>query len=811
MAPNSTVPCFPVREAVSNGVLQGDNPVKFALPLLIIQITIVLLVTRTMAWVFKPFRQPRVLAEIIGGVLLGPTGFGRSKAYLNALFPKNSLTLIDTIATLGLLFFLFMVGLELDLKEIRKSGRVALLVALSGIMLPFLGGIGIATLIHESISVGVKFAPLVVFVGVPLSITAFPVLVRIMAEIKLLNTDLGKMVIPAAAINDVCAWILLAIGVAVSGPSTSPATPAYVLLWGAGFVLFMLTIVKMFMEWIANRVNGQETVSEIYVCVTMMGVLIAGFMTDAIGIHPLFGAFVFGLIVPKEGTFAQMLIEKIEDFVTVLMLPLFFASSGLKTNLGSINSAKTVGILFLLVFTAGVGKISATVMVALSLKLPVHEAFAFGFLMNTKGLVELIVLNIGKDLGVLDDQTFAILVLMCLLLMFFTTPAVMALYKPARSPVPYTSRKLEGSMKKEQLRILACVHGARSIPAILNLVEACRGSSKKRSLKIFAMHLIELSDRTSSIMTLSRARRLDGKKHGSASLDNILIAFEAYGRISKVPVRLLSIVSELANMHHDVWNSAVETRATIIIMPYNLYQKDDGTIENVNPGFRAVNQRVMQDAPCSVGVLVDRGLWGEDQLSETTVPHKVAVLFFGGADDREALAFGLRLAEHPNVTLWVLRFVLDQDEAGQVSHVINIDKGQTEDEEKLDEESLASVKPFKVEGTQGRDDLGQSIHYEEQLYKNSTESVLAIARSGVFSLFLVGRGHAKIGVTAIMERQLESSDLGLVGDALASAGGDMKSSILVIQQHHSSFNNCSSSPNISPNNTTNTSTEPKSV
>ena len=335
-----------------------------------------------------------------GGVLLGPSGLGRSEAYMKAIFPKNSLTLIDTVATLGLLFFLFMVGLELDLKEIRRSGKIALIIALSGIAVPFVGGIGVANLVRESLSLDTKFGPLVVFMGVPLSITAFPVLVRIMAERKLLATNLGKVVVPAAAINDVCAWILLAVGVALSGPSSSPATPAYVLISGLIFVLFMLFVMKRFMEWIAHRVEGQEVVSEIYVCITMMGVLLSGFTTDAIGIHPLFGAFVFGLIVPKEGTFAQMLIEKIEDFVTVLMLPLFFASSGLKTNLGSINSAKSFGFLVLLVLIAGLGKISATVVVALSIKLPLKEAFAFGFLMNTKGLVELIVLNIGKDLGV---------------------------------------------------------------------------------------------------------------------------------------------------------------------------------------------------------------------------------------------------------------------------------------------------------------------------------------------------------------------------------------------------------------------------
>ncbi|KAH7285783.1 hypothetical protein KP509_33G045800 [Ceratopteris richardii] len=696
-----------------------------------------------------------------------------------------------------------MVGLELDLKEIRKSGKKAFIIAIAGIGLPFSGGIAVAYIIHGGMSVHAKMGPLIVFMGVPLSITAFPVLMRIMAELKLLGAPLAKMVVPAAAINDVCAWILLAIGVAISGPSGSPVTPLYVILWGAGFVVFMIFVVKRLMERLAFRVTGREDVSERYVCVTLMGVLVSAFSTDLIGIHPLFGAFIFGLIIPNEGPFAQMLIEKIEDFVTVLMLPLFFASSGLKTNLGSIDNGRAVGYLALLICTAATGKIIGTVIVALWMKLSVREAFAFGFLMNTKGLVELIVLNIGKDLGIFDDQTFALLVLMCLLLMLFTTPAVKALYKPARDPVPYIHRKLEG-VQKDQLRILACVHGTRAIPAVLNLVEACKATSKKKPLKLFAMHMVELTERTSSIMTLSRAVSMQNERtlHTSFSnIDNIFVAFEAYGRIAKIPVRLLSVVSELGNMHLDVCNAALEKRANIIIVPYSFYQREDGSIENLNPEFRAVGQKVMRNAPCSVGVLVDRGLWGEDQLHETTIPHKVAVLFFGGADDREALAFGVKLAEHPNVTLWILRFVLQQDMGS--CHLLDLDEVTNEHEEKLDEETLASVQAFRVEDIPEAT-TGRSIYYEEHMYRSSIESVLSIARCADFSLLLVGKGHTKIGYRPTSERELESSDLGLVGDALSSACWDIKASVLVIQQHNSpsSLHNRhshSSSPNAAIN------------
>ncbi|KAH7302254.1 hypothetical protein KP509_23G062500 [Ceratopteris richardii] len=767
--------CTHIRGAVSNGVLQGDRPTDFALPLFIIQIVVVLIVTRTLAKLIKPFCQPRVLAEIIGGVLLGPTALGRNKAFLHTIFPKSSMTLLDTVATLGLLFFLFMVGLELDLKEIKKSGKTAVTIAMSGIIVPFMGGVGVSTLIKKAFNLDTPFAPLVVFVGVPVSITAFPVLVRIMAERRILGTELGRLVVPAAAINDVCAWILLAVGVAISGHSNKPATPAYVLACGVAFVTFMLVVVRRFMEWVVRRANGQESVSEIFVLITLVGVLLSAFTTDLIGIHPLFGAFFFGLVVPPEGKFAKILVEKIEDFITILMLPLFFASSGLKTNLGSISGGKGFRILFLLIVTATVGKIATSVAVGLLFKLSIHEAFGLGFLMNTKGLAELIVLNIGLDIGVLDEETFAILVLLCLILMFFTTPGVMAFYKPARNPTSHAHRNLEGSYKNnDEIRVLACVYGTRSIPALLNLVEACRVADNEKQVRLFPLHLTELSERTLSIMNLCRATSEEFILTEITNTDDaVSVAFDAYSRISKVTVKLTSIVSQLEDMHCDVCDVAEEKRSTIIILPYHMYQREDGAFEHVdNPGIKAVNQKVMQQAPCSVCALVDRGPWSFTQLSNTTSLQRIAVIFFGGPDDREALTLGYRLAEHPCMKVWVLRLSPTQ------WTTIDIDNAAAmELERKYDEKALARVKSAAVD--EDMNDSFQGMYYEEYFYEyDAAQVVYNVVCTGEFLLVLVGRQSTGLQSSA-------NSELGVVGETLANAGPEMKSSVLVVQQHDS--------------------------
>ncbi|XP_027333050.1 cation/H(+) antiporter 19 [Abrus precatorius] len=785
--PNATCPA-PMKPT-SNGAFQHENPLDYALPLLILQICLVVAFTRFLAFLCRPLRQPRVIAEIIGGILLGPSALGRNEKFLNTVFPKKSLTVLETLANIGLLFFLFLVGLELDMRSIKRTGHKALGIAICGISVPFVLGIGTSYVLRSTISKGAEPVPFLVFMGVSLSITAFPVLARILAELKLLTTDVGRIAMSAAAVNDVAAWILLALAIALTGSNSSPLVPLWVLLCGASFVVFAVFAIRPLLAAMAKRSPEGEPVKEMYICFTLTLVLACSFVTDTIGIHALFGAFVIGLIVPKDGSFSGVLIEKIEDLVSGLFMPLYFVASGLKTNVATIHGGLSWALLVLVIFTACFGKIVGTIVVSMLCKVPLREAVALGFLMNTKGLVELIVLNIGKDRKVLNDQAFAICVLMALFTTFITTPIVMFVYKPARRGAPYKHKTVQRKDPETELRMLACFHSTRNIPSLINLIECSRGTRKRGKLCIYAMHLMELSERSSAITMVHKARKNGmpfwNKKQDDK--DQMIIAFQAYGKLSSVNVRPMTAISALNNIHEDVCTSAHQKRAAMIILPFHKHQRVDGSMESLGHSFHVMNELVLSLAPCSVGILVDRGFGGTSQVQASDVSYNVVVPFFGGRDDREALCYGMRMAEHPGILLTVVKFVpplgtslafgakLVGVSSNKDKKAMDMVSGSNHDDKQLDDQ-------LWNEFLSACSNNQESMKYEERLVASKGDIEIALKEMNKINLVLVGRMPSVAPLVA----KSDCPELGPVGSYMASSDFSTVTSVLVIQQYNPS-------------------------
>ncbi len=391
--------------------------------LLLLQISVVVLVTLTCAWLASKLGQARVIGEIIGGILLGPSILGRlSPALSQHLFPKSSLAAMEELSTVGLILFLFTVGMELDDAQLRRQGPRALGASFTSILIPFIAA---AILAH---SLRVRFAPhgigsfaFVLFLGISMSITAFPVLARILEERRLSSTPLGTTAILCAAVDDVVAWLLLAV--ALTLVDTKGVRGSLALHFGllAAYLFLMLGVVRPLAAKIARRRTHPE------LTISLLGITIAGAFASAAatewaGVHPLFGAFIAGICFPRVEHWQQAIRLRLEMITSVLLLPLFFALTGLRTRLDLLNDAATWGWAGVILLFAIGGKVGGAVLAARWSGQGWRAALALGALLNTRGLVELIVLNIAYNVGVFTPTLFTMLVVMALVTTMCTTP-----------------------------------------------------------------------------------------------------------------------------------------------------------------------------------------------------------------------------------------------------------------------------------------------------------------------------------------------------------------------------------------------------
>lgn len=409
------------------------------LALLLAQIVTIILVARMFGWICKKIGQPSVIGEIIAGIVLGPSLFGMYFPEFSAnLFPTESLGNLQFLSQIGLILFMFVIGMELDLKVLQNKAHDAVVVSHASIIIPFALGMALAYYIYTSFAPeGVQFASFGLFLGIAMSITAFPVLARIVQERGLHKTRLGTMVITCAAADDITAWCLLAAVIAIV-KAGSFVSSLYIIALAAIYVLLMLKMVRPFLKRVGDLYATKEKLSKPVVAIFFVTLIVSSYATEIIGIHALFGAFMAGVIMPDNMRFRTLFIEKVEDVSIVLLLPLFFVFTGLRTEIGLLNDPYLWKVTGLIILVAVVGKFVGSALAAKFVGQNWRDSLTIGALMNTRGLMELVVLNIGFDLGVLTPEVFAMMVIMALVTTFMTGPALNLIDRIFKKPIDET-------------------------------------------------------------------------------------------------------------------------------------------------------------------------------------------------------------------------------------------------------------------------------------------------------------------------------------------------------------------------------------
>ncbi|OCH94296.1 hypothetical protein OBBRIDRAFT_831935 [Obba rivulosa] len=705
------------------GIFAGENPSNYnpgdPIRLWVIQIVIILVFTQVLSLALSRMRQPRVIAEVITGVLLGPSVMGRIPNFTQRIFPSQSIPLLNLTANIGLVLFLFLVGVEVDFGVARRNVKSSMIISAVGLFIPL--GLGAALgipLYHVFTDGSGDLGHFLLFVAVAVGITAFPVLCRILTELQLLETTVGVVVLAAGVGNDVIGWILLALAVALVN-SGHGVTVVWVLLAAVGIVLFLTMPVRWVLRWYARRLGclstGQPT--RYIMTIIIILVFISAFYTDAIGIHAIFGGFLAGIIIPKDNGFAIAVVEKLEDLVSILFVPLYFATSGLNTNLGLLDNGITWGYAVLICAVGFFSKFIGCAATARLCGFTYRESGAIGALMSCKGLVELIVLNIGLQAGVLNQRLFSMFVLQALVLTFSTTPLTILFYPAHKRKVSGAALDQEGEpevlggdasrpISLEQTykdKFLVVLDSVEQLPSIMTFMQLLQGSSITPSpmstsdtsdmsatipkegapvgippnvsdvsnpptqsghSSVTALRLIELTDRTSAVLKSQHADKLFGSDH-------ILNIFRTFGRLYGMTVSCALSVAEHEEFPSRVASHASQAAVQLVIISWSSCSVDGDGGGGLSTSTSSLSDGLfpqLQRHPMIPHTHYIRKVFAESPadvalfIDQNTPPpydgqggQHLFLPFFGGPDDRLALSFTAQLCMNPSITATVIR------------------------------------------------------------------------------------------------------------------------------------------------------------
>jgi Kef-type K+ transport system membrane component KefB/nucleotide-binding universal stress UspA family protein len=594
--------------------------------ILLLQVAVILALSRVMGLVFRWLRQPQVMGEMVAGIMLGPSLLGLLFPVAAArLFPPQSIVYLSVLSQVGVIFFLFLIGLELDPRLLRSRGHTALVVSHVSIVAPFLLGAALALYLYPRLfndAPHMRFSSVALFMGAAMSVTAFPVLARILTERNLHKTNVGAIAITCAAVDDVTAWCMLAfvIGIAraeglVPGLITAALSAAY--------VLFMFLAVRPFLRRLQAMHERHGRLTQGVVATIFLLVLLSAAATEAIGIHALFGAFLMGAIMPKGTGFVRALSEKLEDYTVAFLLPIFFAYTGLRTQIGLLDRTELWFDTALITAVACLGKFGGSALAGRACGLAWREASAIGILMNTRGLMELVILNIGLQEGVITPAVFAMMVIMALVTTAMTTPFLAWIY-PARL-ILAGAAGVEAARKTYSVLVPVALPESGAAMARLadTLVDRTDG-------KLVALHLI---------------RPADHEAFRSGLTDVEAVPNEALAPLTEEAQRLHLTVRPVSYVTRDVAADIAEVAAAhhvdLVLMGFHkpVFGKTmlGGTVH-----------RVMTQCETDVGVFVDRGF-------EKT--KRILVPFLGSEHDRLAMDLAGRMSRNTGAEVTILHVV----------------------------------------------------------------------------------------------------------------------------------------------------------
>ncbi|CAL5381442.1 unnamed protein product [Camellia sinensis] len=731
----------------------------------------------------RPLSQPRIISEFIVGLFLTNTPFIRNQISAQAIHKT-----LNYIADFGMVCHMFVLGLEIDHNIFIQPPTGETKVACVGMLSTFVLALVVTPFLHVPDVFSTKF---ILSLSVILSGTASPLLTRLITDLKIGKSDIGRFVVSTGVQSDLVSTILLVVGFLIFDPMKSyeVRNSRDILRMISTLVIEMVLAAKLsplIMNWVNNEnPEGKPMKGSHLILSVAYVVLVCGCSPTIAGYNSILSAFLAGLLMPREGRISKMMISKVNYFLTTIFYPLFFFWVGVEADLTKFRGDRIgpwAKLLFLFLI-ATVGKVVGTVVSGVMLGFHWPESVAIGLLLNIKGHFHAYLAIIATKNKITSISTSIAMLFATFLTIIYTPLVVANIIERARKRSPTQKMAVQWLDPANDLRILLCLHGPQNVPASINFMEISRGTVDP-GIMVYVTDMIELTDQIAA--TLAHGEGMDAvtvTDQGVTDMrEQITKAVQAYVDENGEGINLkrMLALATINNMHQDICILAEDLLVSLIILPFHKDHQADGRLNVGHSGFRHVNRKVLRHAPCSVGILVDRGFGSINKISRSSVYLNAAVIFIGGKDDREALAYAGRVAQHPGVKLTVIRFLLDAntDNTTSTRHVRpRVNTPEQEEEIKLDDECFADFYDRHV--ARGR------VAYMEKYLVNSGQTFSTLrSLEGQYGLFIVGRGGRVNSVLTVgMNDWEECPELGPIGDILSASDFSVTTSVLIIQQH----------------------------
>ncbi|XVE79371.1 hypothetical protein DITRI_Ditri14bG0053100 [Diplodiscus trichospermus] len=740
---------------------------KYSLPLLELQMLLIFFVTQVVFSFLKHLGIPLFASQMVAGMILGPAMLGKIDAFKAILAPPDfGIEIIDTTAIFGFAIFLFLMGVKMDVRVAFKTTRSSIVIGILSFLSPFMVGI----LVHKAFKEPnqpkeIKLERLTE--TLVQSLTSLSVIACLLSELKILNSELGRLALSSAVVGDLSGLILMVFAAYYKYSTISNSTA---LVYAAAMVSFTVVLVfglrPLMFRMIRETPEGMP-IKEVYIFTVMLLALGSCIYTHWFYQSPLFGAFLFGLVVPDGPPLGSALVDKFECFVSGVFLPLYVTTATMRADPGKMFSDPTrvrySAIVAVMTFLA---KFIACLIPSFWNKMPLNDSLAFALVMTSKGIVELSYFSSSKDNKVIAESTFSVMSIGILLNSAIVPILVKYLYDSiSRKYAGYQRRDIMHLKPNAELKILACVRRPENVAAFIDLLNATCPTKESPNV-IYVLHLIELIGRASPVFIAhqKQANRV------ASSFENFILAFNQYeqNNCGLVTVNAFTAISPPNLMHEDICTMALDKQTSFMLLPFHRKWSIDGSVEAEDNVIRNLNCSVLERSPCSIGILVDRGCLDRritrTSLKPSRSSYSIGMIFLGGKDDREALTLAKRMAKDTRVNLTVIHLVAENS-----TNVIDWDT-------MLNAEDLKDIKQSEV----GK---GNTMYIEE-VVKDGPQAV-RIVRSIAddYDLIIVGR---RFGVDYVQTSGLsewsEFPELGIVGDLLASTDLDSRASVLIVQQ-----------------------------